>query len=199
MWEPRRPTTLLAFMACYRDSFTFFFFTFCRIATDCRLDGSGSDSSPRPTEPPIQWVLGALSPGAKRQRREADHSPPSCAEVKNGGAMPPLSHMPSRHRDNFSIFVFSETGSFTRITTTHDIDWRIHHMFNVIRQTSYETLLQWFWMTLTHHLFLRIITKWIYFWNIGGKSDSTDQLIDILKNSQEVHGFSELFYFYPPD
>jgi hypothetical protein len=24
MWEPRRLTTLLAFMACYRDSFTFF-------------------------------------------------------------------------------------------------------------------------------------------------------------------------------
>jgi hypothetical protein len=30
-----------------------------------------------PTQPPIQWVPGALSPG-----READHSPPSSAEVK---------------------------------------------------------------------------------------------------------------------
>jgi hypothetical protein len=27
MWEPRRLTTLLASMACYRDSFTFPFFT----------------------------------------------------------------------------------------------------------------------------------------------------------------------------
>jgi hypothetical protein len=27
-----------------------------------------------PTKPPIQWVLGALSPGVKRQVREADHS-----------------------------------------------------------------------------------------------------------------------------
>jgi hypothetical protein len=26
MWEPRRLTTLWAFMACYRDSFTFFLF-----------------------------------------------------------------------------------------------------------------------------------------------------------------------------
>jgi hypothetical protein len=34
------------------------------------------------TQPPIQWVLGALSPGVKRQGREADHSPPTCAEVK---------------------------------------------------------------------------------------------------------------------
>jgi hypothetical protein len=29
-----------------------------------------------------QLLLGALSPGAKRQRREADHSPPTSAEVK---------------------------------------------------------------------------------------------------------------------
>jgi hypothetical protein len=35
-----------------------------------------------PTQPPIRWVLGALSPGVKRQGREADHSPPNSAEVK---------------------------------------------------------------------------------------------------------------------
>jgi hypothetical protein len=29
----------------------------------------------------IRWVPGALSPGVKRPRREADHSPPSSAEV----------------------------------------------------------------------------------------------------------------------
>jgi hypothetical protein len=34
------------------------------------------------TQPPIQWVLGALSLGVKRPGREADHSPPSNAEVK---------------------------------------------------------------------------------------------------------------------
>jgi hypothetical protein len=28
--------------------------------------------------------------GVKRQGREADHSPPSSAEVKNGGAIPPI-------------------------------------------------------------------------------------------------------------
>jgi hypothetical protein len=36
-----------------------------------------------PTQPPIEWVPGALSLGVKRPGREADHSPPSSAEVKN--------------------------------------------------------------------------------------------------------------------
>jgi hypothetical protein len=35
------------------------------------------------TQPPIQCVLGSLSVGIKGQRREADHSPLSSAEVKN--------------------------------------------------------------------------------------------------------------------
>jgi hypothetical protein len=36
-----------------------------------------------PTQPPIQWVPGALSLGVKWPGHEADHSPPSSAEVKN--------------------------------------------------------------------------------------------------------------------
>jgi hypothetical protein len=35
-----------------------------------------------PTQPPIQWVVG-FSLGIKRPGREADHLPPSSAEVKN--------------------------------------------------------------------------------------------------------------------
>jgi hypothetical protein len=38
---------------------------------------------------------GALSPEVKRQRREADHSTPSIAEVKKVGAIPLLPHMSS--------------------------------------------------------------------------------------------------------
>jgi hypothetical protein len=34
------------------------------------------------TQTPIRWVPGALSPGVKRQRREAEHSAPAIAEVK---------------------------------------------------------------------------------------------------------------------
>jgi hypothetical protein len=36
-----------------------------------------------PTQPPIQWVLRTLSPWVKQSGREADHSPPTGAEVKN--------------------------------------------------------------------------------------------------------------------
>jgi hypothetical protein len=36
-----------------------------------------------PTQPHTQWVTGALFAGVKRSKREADHSLPSSAEVKN--------------------------------------------------------------------------------------------------------------------
>jgi hypothetical protein len=42
------------------------------------------------TQPPIQLVLGAISPMVNRLGREADQSPPSSAEVKKGGTIPPL-------------------------------------------------------------------------------------------------------------
>jgi hypothetical protein len=36
------------------------------------------------TQTPVQWVTGVLSPGVKaRLGRDADHSPPSSAEVVN--------------------------------------------------------------------------------------------------------------------
>jgi hypothetical protein len=79
------------------------------IATGYGLDGRGSipgrdkiflfsresRSALWPTRLPIQWVRGAVSPGVKRQGREADHLPPSSAEVKKGGAIPPLPHTSS--------------------------------------------------------------------------------------------------------
>jgi len=36
-----------------------------------------------PTWTPVQWVPGALSLEVKQPGHEADHSPPSSAEVKN--------------------------------------------------------------------------------------------------------------------
>jgi hypothetical protein len=45
---------------------------------------------------PIQLVPGALSLGVKRPEPEADHSPPSSAEVKRmSGAITPLPNTPS--------------------------------------------------------------------------------------------------------
>jgi hypothetical protein len=62
-----------------------------------RSGGKRFFSSPRcagpalgPNHPHIQW-----EPGAKRQGREADQSLPYSAEVKNDGAIPPLSLMSS--------------------------------------------------------------------------------------------------------
>jgi hypothetical protein len=41
-----------------------------------------------PTQPHIQWVLGALSLGIKWPGHEAHHSPPSSAEVKSEAFLP---------------------------------------------------------------------------------------------------------------
>jgi hypothetical protein len=107
--EPRHLTTLWAFTFCYRDSFTFYptyklssTFYLCRdksvrIGTGYQLDsrGTASRQTMRLTQPPIQLVTGTLSPGVKRPGSEANHSPPSSTEVKNGGAAPPHPHTSS--------------------------------------------------------------------------------------------------------
>jgi len=49
----------------------------------------------RPTQPPIQWVTGAISPWVKRPGREADHSSPSTVEIKMSGAILSVPHMSS--------------------------------------------------------------------------------------------------------
>jgi hypothetical protein len=46
------------------------------------LFSAASRTALGPTQPPIQWVPGAFSLGVERQGHEADHSPPSSAEVK---------------------------------------------------------------------------------------------------------------------
>jgi hypothetical protein len=51
----------------------------------------------RPTQSPIQWVPRVIFLGMKQKGREADHSPPSSADVKNGGAILPLPRMSAWH------------------------------------------------------------------------------------------------------
>jgi hypothetical protein len=64
------------------------------------------------TQPPIEWVPGVLSLGVKRPGREADHSPPPSAEVKNACSyisIPPYVLMAwclVKHRDNFTFYLF---------------------------------------------------------------------------------------------
>jgi hypothetical protein len=57
------------------------------------------------TQPPIQWVLGTVSPGVKQPGCETDNSPPSSVEVKNGGAIPALPHTSSWHKDNSTFYL----------------------------------------------------------------------------------------------
>jgi hypothetical protein len=43
---------------------------------------TASRTALRTTQPPMQWVTGALSLGVMRPGRETDHSPPPSADVK---------------------------------------------------------------------------------------------------------------------
>jgi hypothetical protein len=65
-------------------------------------------------------ATGDLSPEVKWLRYEADHSPPSGAEVKNGWTIPPLTHTSSwrgayliKHRDNFTFTLWTMKYSTT--------------------------------------------------------------------------------------
>jgi hypothetical protein len=74
---------------------------------------TASRTALRPTQPPIQWVPGALSLGVRRPGREADHSPPSSAEVKE--RVEQYLHSPNtpswrgaqlKYRDNFTFYLY---------------------------------------------------------------------------------------------
>jgi len=51
---------------------------------------TASRSALGPTQPPIEWVVGALTSGVKWMGREADHLSPSSAEVKTAWSYTPL-------------------------------------------------------------------------------------------------------------
>jgi hypothetical protein len=74
-----------------------------------------SGPTPGTTQSLIQWVPGAISLRVKRPGREAAHLPPTNAEVKSGGAIPPLPYMSSwynaslnKHRDNFAFTAYRQ-------------------------------------------------------------------------------------------
>jgi hypothetical protein len=91
------------------------------IDTDYELDDRGFESRPGlgiflfdtasrtdlgSTQPPIQRIPGTRSLGVNRPRREAGHSPPSSAEVKE--CMELHFHTPTRLHRNFT-FTFTFT------------------------------------------------------------------------------------------
>jgi hypothetical protein len=57
------------------------------------LDSVQTDFGAHPSSYPMG--TGGFFPGVKRPGCEADHSPPSSAEIKNGECIPPLPHASS--------------------------------------------------------------------------------------------------------
>jgi len=73
-----------------------------------------------PIQPPIQWVLGALSPSVKQPECEADHSSRSNAEGMCG-AIPPLPEQ--------VFMTWSHSWLSTRTTLTSPLDtYNINHL-----------------------------------------------------------------------
>jgi hypothetical protein len=76
------------------------------------LYSTTSRPTPEPTQPPIQWVLGAVSPRLKWPGRVTDNLPPSSAKVKNVGAIPPLPQYVFMtwcsigHREHFTFYLY---------------------------------------------------------------------------------------------
>jgi hypothetical protein len=76
------------------------------------LFNTASRTALGPTQPLIQWVPGALSLGVKQPGREADHSPPSGAEVENTWSYTSIPQYVFmgwclvKHRDNFTFYLY---------------------------------------------------------------------------------------------
>jgi hypothetical protein len=121
------------------------------------------------TEPPVRWVPGALSSGAKWPGREADHLRPSSAEFKNDGAIPPFPHTSSWCstslstgtilRFTFNIVVPSMPTSLYRSPTTYFATKILHESFNLAIHAIYSTPLVLFFYCLGHVYNILIIMK----------------------------------------
>jgi hypothetical protein len=85
------------------------------------------------TQTPIERILPAISWGVKLPERAADHSPASSIEVKNGGTIPPVTHLSSRRGatllklwDKFTFYILKIT----------QLKWRVHfmqsHLFSTV-------------------------------------------------------------------
>jgi hypothetical protein len=91
-----------------------------------------------PTQPPIQWVSGALSLGVKRPGSEADHSRPSSAEVKEW--MELYLHSPNtpswrgaqlKHRDNFTFTFKGFLARHMKVTLRISSFYHYHELFRI--------------------------------------------------------------------
>jgi hypothetical protein len=90
----------------------------------------------RPTQPPIQWVPGALSLGVKWPGRKADHSPSSIAEVKNAWSYT------STPQYAFMEWCLVKHRDFTFLPFTHTNISRLIHMLRQLLRVSENRVLR---------------------------------------------------------
>jgi hypothetical protein len=80
---------------------------------------TGSRPALGPTQPRIQWVPGVLSLGVKRPGREADHSPPSSAKVKEWVEL--YLHSPNTSSGRSAQLKHRDNVAFTFTTCRHEV------------------------------------------------------------------------------
>jgi hypothetical protein len=87
---------------------------------------------------------GVPSLGVKRQGQEADHSPPSSAEIKNGGGISTLYDTSSKHGAYLCNTCITGAGSFLNTSVSpanyHSTKYSIfiHHPIIDITQSTYR-------------------------------------------------------------
>jgi hypothetical protein len=95
----------------------------------------------------VKWELGALSPGVKWPAREADQSPPCSAELKKGGAIPPLPRMSSWH----STYLIKHRHNFTFLMLwTPEIFYSIIRDSHHLKILNYELKVRYFFQITRH-------------------------------------------------
>jgi hypothetical protein len=121
-WEANSHSTSQEILAFYRTRSSLHCSQQSATGPFPESDESSPHTALGPTQPPIQWVPGPLFLGVKRSGREADHSPPSSAEVKEWVKL--YLHSPNtpqcrgaqlKHRDNFTFTTSSHPISLTTI------------------------------------------------------------------------------------
>jgi hypothetical protein len=112
-----------------------------RVPVGSRIFSTSSRVALGSTQPPLRWIQGALSPEIKRPGLEANHSPPTVAEVKQMWSYTSITHTPSwrsvwlvKHRDNFT---------FTVLLIALEVVWVIYRELTFALQSLSRHFTDW--------------------------------------------------------
>jgi hypothetical protein len=92
-----------------------------------------------PIQPPIQWVPGAFSLRVKQLGHEADHSSPSSAKVKKGGAITSTPQMSSGN--SAQLIKYRDFAFVVKTTFIFSVRQKLlplnHHLWQVMSYNEY--------------------------------------------------------------